>query len=66
MASVSTWECSSYLNGPQKLEVHLYPTRFKHEVAMIAQVDQGLQAGSSLSPREGKRHGGRVESQGSL
>jgi hypothetical protein len=27
MASLSTWECDSYLYGPQKFEVHLYPTR---------------------------------------
>jgi hypothetical protein len=32
MASLSTWECGSYLYGPQKLEVHLYTTGFELEV----------------------------------
>jgi hypothetical protein len=30
MATLSAWECGSYLYRPQKLEVHLYPTRFEH------------------------------------
>jgi hypothetical protein len=51
MASLSTWGCGSYLYGEQKLEVHLYPTRFGHEAAKMAQVDQRLQARSALSPR---------------
>jgi hypothetical protein len=42
MAALSTWECDSYLYGPQKFEVHLYPTRFEHEAAKIARVDQRL------------------------
>jgi hypothetical protein len=62
VATLSTWECVSYLYGPQKLEVHLYPTRFEHEAAKMARVDQGLQAGSSLSPGKGKRHCIRAES----
>jgi hypothetical protein len=40
VASQSTWECSSYLYGPQKLEVYLYLTRFEHEAAKMARVDQ--------------------------
>jgi hypothetical protein len=56
MALLSTWECGSYLYEPQKLEVHLYPTRFDHEAAKMARVDQRIQAGSSLSPRKGKHH----------
>jgi hypothetical protein len=36
VASLSTWEYGSYLYGPQKLEVHLYPTRFEHEAAKMA------------------------------
>jgi hypothetical protein len=36
----SAWEYGSYLYGPQKLEVDLYPTRFEHEVAKVALVDQ--------------------------
>jgi hypothetical protein len=64
--SLSTWECGSYLYRPQKLEVHLYQTRFEHEVAKVARVDQTLQARSSLSPGKGKRRYGHVESQGSL
>jgi hypothetical protein len=55
VASLSTWECGSYLYGPQKLEVHLYPTRFEHEAAKMALVNQGLRAGSSLSPGKGNR-----------
>jgi hypothetical protein len=31
VATLSTWECGSYLYSPQKLEVHLYPTGFEHE-----------------------------------
>jgi hypothetical protein len=50
VASLSTWECGSYLYGQQKLEVHLYPTGFEHVVAKMARVDQRLQVGSSLSP----------------
>jgi hypothetical protein len=49
MASLSTRECRSYLHGPQKFEVHLYPTGFEHEATKVARVNQGLQAGSSLS-----------------
>jgi hypothetical protein len=40
--SLSTWECGSYLYGLQKLEVYLYPSGFKHEVAKMARVDQRL------------------------
>jgi hypothetical protein len=61
VASLSTWERSSYLYGPQKLEVHFYPTRFEHEAAKMAQVDQRLRARSSLPPGKGKCHCGRVE-----
>jgi hypothetical protein len=42
VVTLYTWECGSYLYRPQKLEVHLYPTRFEHEVAKMARVDQGL------------------------
>jgi hypothetical protein len=42
VATLSTWECGSYLNGPQKLEVHLYPSGHEHEAAKMARVDQGL------------------------
>jgi hypothetical protein len=66
MATLSTWECGSYLYGPQKLEVYLYPTGFEHATMKVARIDKGLQAGCSLSPSEGKCHCGRIESQGSL
>jgi hypothetical protein len=59
---LSTWECGSYPYGPQKLEVHLYPTGFEHESAKMARVHQRLRAGSSLTPGKGKRHCGCVES----
>jgi hypothetical protein len=36
MVTVSTWECGSHLYGPQKHEVHLYPTGFEHETAKVA------------------------------
>jgi hypothetical protein len=62
VASLSTWECGSYLYGPQKLEVHLYPTRFEYEVAKMARVDKRLQVGSSLPSGKVKRRCGRVES----
>jgi hypothetical protein len=39
VASLSTWECGSYLYGPQKLEVHLNPTIFEHEAVKMARVD---------------------------
>jgi hypothetical protein len=42
MAILSAWECGSYLYGPQKLEVNLYPTGIEHEVAKVARVDQRL------------------------
>jgi hypothetical protein len=42
MGTLSTWECGSYIYGPQKLEVHLYPTRFEHETVKVARVDQRL------------------------
>jgi hypothetical protein len=42
MASLSTWECGSYLYGSQKLEVHLYPTRFEHEAAKMTRVNQRI------------------------
>jgi hypothetical protein len=42
LVTLSAWECGSYLYGPQKLEVHLYPTGFEHEAAKVAQIDQGL------------------------
>jgi hypothetical protein len=66
VASLSTWECGSYLYGPQELEVYFHSTRPEHEAAKMARFDQGLRAGSSLSPRKGKCHCGRIESQGSL
>jgi hypothetical protein len=53
MATLSTWECGSLIYRPQKLEVDLYPTRFEYEVAMVAQIDQGQWAGSSLSLGKG-------------
>jgi hypothetical protein len=40
--TLSTWECGSYLYGPQKLEVHLYTTGFEHEIVKVARVDQRL------------------------
>jgi hypothetical protein len=52
--SLSTWECGSYLYGPQELEVHFYSTRPKHEAMKMARADQGLRAGSSLSPTNGQ------------
>jgi hypothetical protein len=61
VSSLSTWECGSYLYGPQKLEVHLYPIGFEHEAAKMTRVDQGLRAESSLSPGKGKCHCRRVE-----
>jgi hypothetical protein len=48
--SLSTRECGSYLHGPQKAEVHLYPIGFEHEAGKVARFDQGLRARSSLSP----------------
>jgi hypothetical protein len=42
MATLSAWECGSYLYGPQRLEVHLYPTGFEHETVKEDQVDQIL------------------------
>jgi hypothetical protein len=66
VASLSAWECCSYLYGPQELEVHLYPTGVEHEAAKMARVDQILRVGSSLSLGKGKRRCGRVESQSSL
>jgi hypothetical protein len=42
VASLSTWECGSYIYGPQKLEVQLHPTELEHEAARMAQLDQGL------------------------
>jgi hypothetical protein len=66
MMTLSSWECGSYLYGPQMLEVHLYPTGFEPEVAKVARVDQRLRARSALSPREDKCHCGCTESQGSL
>jgi hypothetical protein len=62
MTALSTWEYDSYLYGPQKLDVHLYPTGFEYEAVKVAQIDQGLQAGSSLPPEKGKYRCGRVES----
>jgi hypothetical protein len=44
MATLSTWECGSYLYRPQKLEVHFYPTGFEYEAAKVARIDQGLRA----------------------
>jgi hypothetical protein len=43
VASLSTWECGSYLYGPQKLEVYLYPIGFEHEAVKISRFDQGLE-----------------------
>jgi hypothetical protein len=40
--TLSVWECGSYLYGPQKLEVHCYPTGFEHDTMKVAQVDQRL------------------------
>jgi hypothetical protein len=37
-----------HIYGPQKLEVHLYPTRFEYEAAKVVRIAQGLRA-SSLS-----------------
>jgi hypothetical protein len=31
MATLSGWECRSYLCGPQNLEVYLHQTGFAHE-----------------------------------
>jgi hypothetical protein len=62
VASLPTWECGSYLYGPQKIEVHLYLTGFEHEAAKMTRVDQRLRAGSSLSPGKGKHHCRRAES----
>jgi hypothetical protein len=42
IATQSTGEHGSHIYGPQKLEVHLYPTRFEHETAKVAQVDERL------------------------
>jgi hypothetical protein len=66
VASLSTLECGSYLYGPRKLEVYLYPTGFEHEAVKMALVDQRLRAGSSLPPGKGKCRCGRIESLGSL
>jgi hypothetical protein len=52
MATISAWECSSHLYGPQEFEVHLYLTRSEYETKKIARVDQGLWARSALSPRK--------------
>jgi hypothetical protein len=42
MVTLTAWECGSYLYKSQKLEVHLYPTRFEHEAVMVARIDQEL------------------------
>jgi hypothetical protein len=42
MATLSTGEHGSHLYRPQKLEVHLYPTRYEHETLKVAQVDERL------------------------
>jgi hypothetical protein len=44
MASLSTWECGSYLYGPQELEVHFRLTKPEHEATKMARADQGLLA----------------------
>jgi hypothetical protein len=62
VASLSSWECGSYLYRPQKLEVYLYPTGFEYAVAKMARVDQRLRVRNSLPPRKGRCHCGRVES----
>jgi hypothetical protein len=36
MVTLSAWDCDSYLYGPQKLEVHLYPTGSEHEIMKVA------------------------------
>jgi hypothetical protein len=66
MAILSAWVCASDLYGPQKLEVHLYPTGFEHETVKVARVDQTLWARSALSPGLGKCRCGCAESQGLL
>jgi hypothetical protein len=66
VATLSTWECGSHLDGPQKFEVYLYPTKSEYEVEKVTRIYQGLQVGSALSPRKGKCGCRRVESQGSL
>jgi hypothetical protein len=36
MVKLSACECGSYLYGPQKLEVYLYPTRLEYEAKKMA------------------------------
>jgi hypothetical protein len=38
MATLSAWECGSYLYGPQNLEVRLHQTRLEHETTKVAHV----------------------------
>jgi hypothetical protein len=66
VASLSTWECGSYLYGSQNREVHIHSTGSEHDAMKMARVDQGLRAGSSLPPMDGKCRCRRVESQGSM
>jgi hypothetical protein len=66
MITLLAWECSSYLYGPQKLEVHHHSTGPEHETTKMAWVDQGLQARSVLSSEKGKCSCRCAELQGSL
>jgi hypothetical protein len=66
VATLSAWECGSHLYGPQKFEVHVYPTRSEREAKKMARTNQGLQVGSALPPGKSKCGGRCVESQGSL
>jgi hypothetical protein len=52
MASLSTWECDSYLYGPQKFEVHLYPTRFEHEAVRWLELIKDYELEVHYHPRK--------------
>jgi hypothetical protein len=54
VATLFAWECGSHLYGPQEIEVHLHTARPEYEVAKIAQVDQGLRVGGTLSSGQDK------------
>jgi hypothetical protein len=52
MASLSTWECGSYLYGLQKLEVHLYPIGFEHETARWLELIMDFEMEVHYHPRK--------------
>jgi hypothetical protein len=54
VAILSTWECGSYLYGPQEFEIYLYPNRSEFEAKEMARIDQGLRVGMEVHYHPGK------------